>query len=156
MTIVGKVWCKLYMMSVSFFSEYWSCSREIFMWHNSWRYIFSSPQGIYIYIALNTQNTGWRQTNQEWAIQRYWQHWAHKTQDEDKQIKNEQSRDTGNNGHTKHRMKTNKTRMSNPEILATLGTQSTGWRQTNQEWTAQHRKLNSTKTPGVNPGTHKG
>jgi len=23
--------------------------------------------------------------NQEWAIQRYWQHWAHRTQDEDKQ-----------------------------------------------------------------------
>ena len=23
--------------------------------------------------------------NQEWTIQRHWQHWAHKTQDEDKQ-----------------------------------------------------------------------
>ena len=25
--------------------------------------------------------------NQEWAIQRQWQHWVHKTQDEDKQNK---------------------------------------------------------------------
>jgi len=23
--------------------------------------------------------------NQEWTIQRHWQHWVHKTQDEDKQ-----------------------------------------------------------------------
>jgi hypothetical protein len=38
----------------------------------------------------------------------------------------EQSRDTGNIEHTKHRMKTNKSRMGNPEILATLGTQYTG------------------------------
>jgi hypothetical protein len=66
-----------------------------------------------ILATLGTQNTGRRQTNQEWAIQRYWQHWAHKTQDEDKQIKNGQSRDTGNIGHTKHRMKTNKSRMDN-------------------------------------------
>ena len=68
------------------------------------------------------------------TIQRYWQHWAHKTQDEDnpeilttlgthdtgrKQtnkytlektgvIKNEQSRDTGNIGCTRNRTKTNK------------------------------------------------
>jgi hypothetical protein len=79
-----------------------------------------------ILATLGTQYTGRRQTNQEWAIQRYWKHWAHKTQDEDKQIKNGQSRDTGNIGHTKHRMKTNKSRMGNPEILATLGTQNTG------------------------------
>ena len=26
--------------------------------------------------------------NQEWTIQRLWQHWAHKTQDEDKHNKN--------------------------------------------------------------------
>ena len=52
--------------------------------------------------------------------------WTHKTQDENKQIKNGQSRDTGNIEHTKHRMKTNKSRMGNPEILATLSTQNTG------------------------------
>jgi hypothetical protein len=27
-------------------------------------------------------------SNQEWTIQRYWQHWAHTIQDEDKQNKN--------------------------------------------------------------------
>jgi hypothetical protein len=32
--------------------------------------------------------------------QRHWQHWTHKTEDENK--------DTGNIGHTKQRMKTNK------------------------------------------------
>jgi hypothetical protein len=47
-----------------------------------------------------------------------------------------QSRDTGNNGHTKHRMKTiqrhcqqwvHKTQdEDNPETLATMGTQDTG------------------------------
>ena len=29
----------------------------------------------------------YRRGNQEWTIQRNWQHWAHKTQDEDKQSK---------------------------------------------------------------------
>jgi hypothetical protein len=65
--------------------------------------------------TLGTQDTGRKQTktrgNQEWTIQRHWQHWAHKTQDEDKlkqgAIKNGQSRDTGNIGHTRHRTKTN-------------------------------------------------
>jgi ABC-type multidrug transport system permease subunit len=48
-------------------------------------------------------------------IQRRWQHWAHKTQDEDKQNTKRQhntenqSRDAGNIGHTRHRVKTNKT-----------------------------------------------
>ena len=48
--------------------------------------------------TLGTQDTGRRQTrqinvrengrgNQEWTIQRHWQHWVHKTQDEDKQDK---------------------------------------------------------------------
>jgi hypothetical protein len=40
--------------------------------------------------------------NQEWTIQRHWQHWEHKTQDKDNPetlatIKNGQSRDTDNN-----------------------------------------------------------
>jgi hypothetical protein len=46
--------------------------------------------------TLGTQDTGRRQTkqinvrenrrsNQEWTIQRNWQRWVHKTQDEDKQ-----------------------------------------------------------------------
>ena len=70
-----------------------------------------------------TQNTGPGQT-----IQRHWQHRVHKTQDKDKQ-----SRDTGNIGYTKHRTKT-----SNPETLATSGTQNTGQGQTIQRhW--QHR-----------------
>jgi len=29
-----------------------------------------------------------RRGNQQWTIQRNWQHWVHKTQDEDKLIKN--------------------------------------------------------------------
>ena len=48
--------------------------------------------------TLGTQDTGRRQTqqinvsenqrgNQEWTIQRDWQHWVHKTQDEEKQNK---------------------------------------------------------------------
>ena len=30
----------------------------------------------------------YRRGNQEWTIQRNWQHWVHKTQDEDNQNKN--------------------------------------------------------------------
>ena len=80
--------------------------------------------------TLGTQDTGRRQTkkinvrenrrgNQEWTIQRYYQHWVQKTQDEDKQnkytlektegvIKNGQPRETGNIRYTRHRTKTNK------------------------------------------------
>ena len=41
--------------------------------------------------TLGTQDTGQinvrenRRGNQKWTIQRHWQHWAHKIQDEDKQ-----------------------------------------------------------------------
>ena len=34
-----------------------------------------------------------RRDNQEWTIQRHWQHWVYKTQDEDKPSKNH---NTGN------------------------------------------------------------
>jgi hypothetical protein len=81
--------------------------------------------------TLGTQDTGRRQTkyrnvrenrrsNQEWTIQRNWQRWVHKTQDEGKQnietlektegaIKNGQFRETDNIGYIRHRTKTNKT-----------------------------------------------
>ena len=50
-------------------------------------------------VTLGTQDTGRRKTkqinvrenrrgNQEWTTQRNYQHWVHKTQDEDKQTKN--------------------------------------------------------------------
>jgi hypothetical protein len=35
--------------------------------------------------------------NQEWTIQRYMQHWAHKTQDEDKKTKKTQKIEQMNN-----------------------------------------------------------
>jgi hypothetical protein len=87
--------------------------------------------------TFGTQDTGRRQTklrgNQEWTIQRNWQHLVHKTEDEDKQnwraIINGQSRETGNIWYIRQRTKTNKTegqwKMVNPEKLATLGTQDT-------------------------------
>ena len=43
--------------------------------------------------TLGIQDTGQinirenRRGNQEWTIQRHWQHWVHKTHDEDKQNK---------------------------------------------------------------------
>jgi hypothetical protein len=52
--------------------------------------------------TMHTQN----KVNQEWTIQRNWQHWVHKTQGEDKQNKGQ-------------------SRIDNPEKLATLGTQDT-------------------------------
>jgi hypothetical protein len=63
--------------------------------------------------------------NQEWAIDRHRQHWAHQIQDEDKQTY------TDNIGHTRHRTKTNK------HTQTTLDTQDTGRRQINihrQDW----------------------
>ena len=103
--------------------------------------------------TFGTRDTGRRQTklrgNQEWTIQRNWQHLVHKTLNEDKlncgAIKNGQSRETGNIGYTRHRMKTNntegKSRMDNPEKLAKFGTQDTARRQTklrgNEKWSIQ-------------------
>ena len=102
-------------------------------------------------MVLDKQDTGLlnvgehRKNNQEWKIQRHWQHWAHKSQDEDNQTKNKANEntktiqkttkdynpDTGSTGQTRHR--TNKlwrtpqkqSRMYNPEALTTLGTQVT-------------------------------
>jgi hypothetical protein len=39
---------------------------------------------IYYYVMISVLARG----NHEWKIQRHWKHWAHKTQDEDKQNKN--------------------------------------------------------------------
>jgi hypothetical protein len=48
--------------------------------------------------------------NQEWTIQKLWQHWVHKTQDKD------------------YRKPKGQSRMDNPETVTTLGTQDTGQR----------------------------
>jgi hypothetical protein len=45
----------------------------------------SSPL-YYKTLRINVREN--RRGNQQWTIQRNWQHWIHKTQDEDKQIKN--------------------------------------------------------------------
>ena len=120
--------------------------------------IMDNPE---ILATLPTQHTGQinvrknRWDIHEWIIQRYWQGWPQKIQDKymlektDETIKNGLSRDIGNVDHTRHR--TNKcqrrpmgqSRMDNPEILATFGTQYTGQinvredRWDNQEWTIQ-------------------
>ena len=46
-----------------------------------------------------------RRDNQEWTIQRNWQHWVHKTQDEDKQSKKHNIENYTNQQHgpTKNR-----------------------------------------------------
>ena len=48
--------------------------------------------------------------------------------------------------------------MDNPETLATLGTQDTGWRQAKQKYTTQKtKKMNNTDTnkkTGMNSGAH--
>jgi outer membrane phospholipase A len=80
------------------------------------------------------------------TIERHWQQWAHKTQDEDnpetlatvgtQDTELKQFRDTSYNGYTRHRMKTIQRHWQqwahkaqdddNPETLATMGTQDTG------------------------------
>jgi hypothetical protein len=44
---------------------------------------------LYLTVIKISEINVWenRSGNQEWTIQRHWQHWAHKIQDEDKQIK---------------------------------------------------------------------
>jgi hypothetical protein len=76
----------------------------------------------------NPEKLATRRCNQEWTIQRNWQH--------EGTIKNEQSRETGN---TK-----GQSRMNNPEKLATLGTQDTRGRQTKQINTTQYMLETST------------
>ena len=86
-----------------------------------------------ILVALDTQDIGGRQTKQEYNKKRYWQHQTHKIQEEDKQNKNITKRDTGNTRHTRYRRKTNKTKIQQKQILATLDTQDIGGRQTKQK-----------------------
>ena len=85
-------------------------------------------------------------------------------------IKNGQSRDIGNVGHTIHR--TNKcyrkpmgqSRMDNPEILTTLATQYTGRRRkknkTKQSIFQKVKQISNTdntnKKPGMNPDAREG
>jgi len=70
--------------------------------------------------------------NQEWTIQRHWQHWVHKTQNEDTlEITKGQSR------------------MDNPKTLATLGTQDRGRRQTKHKNTTQKTKRLATRVESM-------
>ena len=78
-----------------------------------------------------------RRGNQEWTIQRYWQH-LEKT---DGAIKNGQYRDTGNS----QRKPTGQLRMDNPETLATVREN----RRDNQERTFQRYWQQLEKTNGA-------
>ena len=60
--------------------------------------------------------------NQEWTIQRHWQHWTMGTQDTGQRlektkgtIKNGQSRETGNIGYTRYRTKVRENQRDNQE-----------------------------------------
>ena len=76
---------------------------------------------------INVKET--RRGNQEWTIQIHWQHWVHKTQDED-----------------------------NPDTLATLGTQDTGRRQSKHKDTTQKtkRRSNTDQKSGVSSCAREG
>ena len=50
--------------------------------HHITIFLFYSP--VICTLLINVSQN--RRDNQEWTIQRHWQHWAHKTRDEDKQI----------------------------------------------------------------------
>ena len=50
--------------------------------------------------SINEKN---RRGNQEWTIQRNWQHWVHRTQDEDKQNKKHNTICVGYTRHLLHK-----------------------------------------------------
>ena len=86
----------------------------------SWLCIDSSPRCSDMFKSFKIHVRENQSGNQNWTIQRNWQHWVHNTQDKGKQnkqtlektegaIKNGQSRETGNIGYTLHRTKANKT-----------------------------------------------
>ena len=73
----------------------------------------------------NPEKLATRRCNQEWTIQRNWQH--------EGTIKNEQSRETGNIGYTRHKRKANKTNKHNTICVGDLHTQDTKRRQAKQK-----------------------
>ena len=67
-------------------------------------------------------------------------------------IRNGQSRETDNIGHTRHR---GQSRMDNLERLTTLGTQDTGRRQTKHKNTTQKTKeMSNTDFTKIKPGVN--
>jgi hypothetical protein len=61
-----------------------------------------------------------RRDNQEWTIQRNWQHWVHRTQDENKQNKNttQQTTKMSNTGFTKNRSELRRPRRPSSSCLS--------------------------------------